>query len=199
QLGTPVSALLGWVDWLKEHPEKTLELIPEMEADLKRLEQIGRRFSKMGSEPEMENFDLSERVTRVVDYLNRRLPTLGKKVELVNDIHPGIMITANGSLLAWSIENIIRNGIDAIDRSDGRITISLKEDEIGVKIQIKDNGRGIPKKDWKNVFRPGFSTKKSGWGLGLSLSMRIVQDIHKGKLQIRDSIRNESTTFEISL
>ncbi|MDP6167232.1 MAG: HAMP domain-containing sensor histidine kinase, partial [Candidatus Marinimicrobia bacterium] len=199
QLGTPVSALLGWVDWLKEHPEKTLELIPEMEADLKRLEQIGRRFSKMGSEPEMENFDLSERVTRVVDYLNRRLPTLGKKVELVNDIHPGIMITANGSLLAWSIENIIRNGIDAIDRSDGKITISLKEDEIGVKIQIKDNGRGIPKKDWKNVFRPGFSTKKSGWGLGLSLSMRIVQDIHKGKLQIRDSIRNEGTTFEISL
>jgi signal transduction histidine kinase len=170
-----------------------------MEADLKRLEQIGRRFSKMGSEPEMENFDLSERVTRVVDYLNRRLPTLGKKVELVNDIHPGIMITANGSLLAWSIENIIRNGIDAIDRSDGKITISLKEDEIGVKIQIKDNGRGIPKKDWKNVFRPGFSTKKSGWGLGLSLSMRIVQDIHKGKLQIRDSIRNEGTTFEISL
>ena len=109
------------------------------------------------------------------------------------------MITANGSLLAWSIENIIRNGIDAIDRSDGRITISLKEDEIGVKIQIKDNGRGIPKKDWKNVFRPGFSTKKSGWGLGLSLSMRIVQDIHKGKLQIRDSTRNEGTIFEISL
>ena len=199
QLGTPVSALLGWVDWLKEHPEKTLELIPEMEADLKRLEQIGRRFSKMGSEPEMENFDLSERVTRVVDYLNRRLPTLGKKVELVNDIHPGIMITANGSLLAWSIENIIRNGIDAIDRSDGRITISLKEDEIGVKIQIKDNGRGIPKKDWKNVYRPGFSTKKSGWGLGLSLSMRIVQHIHKGELQSRDSTRNEGTTFEISL
>ena len=109
------------------------------------------------------------------------------------------MITANGSLLAWSIENIIRNGIDAIDRSDGKITISLKEDEIGVKIQIKDNGRGIPKKDWKNVFRPGFSTKKSGWGLGLSLSKRIVQDIHKGKLQIRDSTQNKGTTFEISL
>ena len=86
QLGTPVSALLGWVDWLKEHPEKTLELIPEMKADLKRLEQIGRRFSKMGSEPEMEEFDLSERVTRVVDYLKMRLPTLGKKVELLNDI-----------------------------------------------------------------------------------------------------------------
>jgi len=199
QLGTPVSALLGWVDWLKEHPEKTLELIPEMKADLKRLEQIGRRFSKMGSEPEMEEFDLSERITRVVDYLKMRLPTLGKKVELLNDIYPGIMITANGSLLAWSIENIIRNGIDAIDRSDGMITISLKKEENGVNIQIKDNGRGIPKKDWKNIFRPGFSTKKSGWGLGLSLSMRIVQDIHKGRLQIRESTMNKGTIFEIIL
>ena len=199
QLGTPVSALLGWVDWLTEHPEKTIELIPEMKADLKRLEQIGRRFSEMGSEPEMEKFDLSERVTRVVNYLNMRLPTLGKKVELVNDIYPGIMITANGSLLAWSIENIIRNGIDAIDRSDGMITISLKKDGNGVNIQIKDNGRGIPKKDWKNIFRPGFSTKKSGWGLGLSLSMRIVQDIHKGRLQIRESTMNKGTIFEIIL
>jgi hypothetical protein len=199
QLGTPVSALLGWVDWLKEHPEKTLELIPEMKADLKRLEQIGRRFSKMGSEPEMEEFDLSERITRVVDYLKMRLPTLGKKVELLNDIYPGIMITANGSLLAWSIENIIRNGIDAIDRSDGMITISLKKEGNGVNIQIKDNGRGIPKKDWKNIFRPGFSTKKSGWGLGLSLSMRIVQDIHKGRLQIRESTMNKGTIFEIIL
>jgi len=199
QLGTPVSALLGWVDWLTEHPEKTIELIPEMKADLKRLEQIGRRFSKMGSEPEMEEFDLSERVTRVVDYLKMRLPTLGKKVELLNDIYPGIMITANGSLLAWSIENIIRNGIDAIDRSDGMITISLKKEGNGVNIQIKDNGRGIPKKDWKNIFRPGFSTKKSGWGLGLSLSMRIVQDIHKGRLQIRESTMNKGTIFEIIL
>jgi len=147
QLGTPVSALLGWLDWLKKHPEKTTELIPEMEADLNRLEQIGRRFSRMGSRPDMEEFDLSERITRVLQYLNRRLPTLGKKVELVNDIQSGIFIKANGSLLAWSIENIIRNGVDSIDRNDGRIIVLLKKDEKYVKIQIKDNGRGIPKKD----------------------------------------------------
>ncbi|MEC9050781.1 MAG: ATP-binding protein, partial [Candidatus Neomarinimicrobiota bacterium] len=98
-----------------------------------------------------------------------------------------------------SIENIIRNGIDAIDRNDGMITISLKKEGNGVNIQIKDNGRGIPKKDWKNIFRPGFSTKKSGWGLGLSLSMRIVQDIHKGRLQIRESTMNKGTIFEIIL
>ena len=198
-MGTPVSALLGWLDWLKKHPEKTTELIPEMEADLNRLEQIGRRFSRMGSRPDMEEFDLSERITRVLQYLNRRLPTLGKKVELVNDIQSGIFIKANGSLLAWSIENIIRNGVDSIDRNDGRIIVLLKKDEKYVKIQIKDNGRGIPKKDWKNIFRPGFSTKKSGWGLGLSLSLRIIQDIHKGKLKIIDSIIDEGTTFEIIL
>ena len=198
QLGTPVSALMGWVDWLKEHPEKTEELIPEMEADLLRLEQIGRRFSKMGSKPEMEEFDLSERVERVVNYLMKRMPSLGKKVELINDIQPGISIKANGSLLAWSIENIIRNGIDAIDREDGKVTVSLRKDENAIKIQIQDNGKGIPKKDWRNIFRPGFSTKRAGWGLGLSLSTRIVEEIHSGRLHVIESSAKNGTIIEIS-
>ena len=199
QLGTPVSALMGWVDWMKEHPEKTDEIIPEMEADLQRLEQIGRRFSKMGSKSDFEEFDLSERVERIVNYLTRRLPSLGKKVELVNDIQTGITVTANGSLLAWSIENIIRNGIDAIERDDGKVTVSLREDSDGIKIRIHDNGKGIPKKDWRNIFRPGFSTKQAGWGLGLSLSSRIVEDIHDGRLQVIDSSQQGGTTLEISL
>ena len=199
QLGTPVSALMGWVDWMKEHPEKTEEIIPEMEADLWRLEQIGRRFSKMGSKSDFEEFDLSERVERIVNYLTRRLPSLGKKVELVNDIQPGITVTANGSLLAWSIENIIRNGIDAIERDDGKVTVSLREDSDGIKIRIHDNGKGIPKKDWRNIFRPGFSTKQAGWGLGLSLSSRIVEEIHDGRLQVIDSSQHGGTTLEISL
>jgi len=199
QLGTPVSALMGWVDWMKEHPEKTDEIIPEMEADLQRLEQIGRRFSKMGSKSDFEEFDLSERVERIVNYLTRRLPSLGKKVELVNDIQTGITVTANGSLLAWSIENIIRNGIDAIERNDGKVTVSLREESDGIKIRIHDNGKGIPKKDWRNIFRPGFSTKQAGWGLGLSLSSRIVEDIHDGRLQVIDSSQQGGTTLEISL
>ena len=199
QLGTPVSALMGWVDWMKEHPEKTEEIIPEMEADLQRLEQIGRRFSKMGSKSDFEEFDLSERVERIVNYLTRRLPSLGKKVELVNDIQTGITVTANGSLLAWSIENIIRNGIDAIERDDGKVTVSLREESDGIKIRIHDNGKGIPKKDWRNIFRPGFSTKQAGWGLGLSLSSRIVEDIHDGRLQVIDSSQQGGTTLEISL
>ena len=199
QLGTPVSALMGWVDWLKNHPDKTEEIIPEMEADLQRLEQIGRRFSKMGSKSDFEGLDLSERVEKIVNYLTKRLPSIGKKVKLVNDIQPGIFIRANGSLLAWSIENIIRNGIDAIEREDGMISISLKKDVDGIKIRIEDNGKGIPKKDWKNIFRPGFSTKQTGWGLGLSLSSRIVEEIHGGSLKVISSSFDTGTIIEISL
>ena len=181
------------------HPDKTEEIIPEMEADLQRLEQIGRRFSKMGSKSDFEELDLSERVEKIVNYLTKRLPSIGKKVKLVNDIQPGIFIRANGSLLAWSIENIIRNGIDAIEREDGMISISLKKDVDGIKIRIEDNGKGIPKKDWKNIFRPGFSTKQTGWGLGLSLSSRIVEEIHGGSLKVISSSFDTGTIIEISL
>ncbi len=198
QLGTPVSALMGWIDWLKNHPERVDEIIPEMELDLQRLQQIERRFSKMGSKSDFEEFDLSERIERIVDYLNKRLPTLGKKVELINDIHPSIIINANGSLLAWSIENIIRNGIDAIERDDGKIQISLRENSL-IKIRVQDNGKGIPKKDWRNIFRPGFTTKPGGWGLGLSLASRIVEEIHGGNLKIVESSIDNGTILEISL
>ena len=106
---------------------------------------------------------------------------------------------ANGSLLAWSIENIIRNGIDAIEREDGLVNISLRQYDDDIKIRIKDNGRGIPKKDWKNIFRPGFSTKQAGWGLGLSLSSRIIEDIHGGQLKVLESSYETGTILEISL
>jgi signal transduction histidine kinase len=199
QLGTPVSALMGWVDWLKDHPEKSNEILSEIELDLQRLEQISRRFSNMGSKPHFSEFDLSIKVEKIVEYLNKRLPSLGKKVELLNDIDPDIKINGNGSLLAWAIENIIRNGIDAIERDDGQISISLKQANNIVKIQIHDNGIGIQKKDWKNIFRPGFSTKKTGWGLGLSLSKRIVEDIHNGSLSIASSSMKKGTIIQISL
>lgn len=199
QLGTPVSALMGWVDWLKDHPEKSNEILSEIELDLQRLEQISRRFSNMGSKPNFSEFDLSVKVEKIVEYLNKRLPSLGKKVELLNDIDPDIKINGNGSLLAWAIENIIRNGIDAIEREDGQISISLKQANNIVKIQIHDNGIGIPKKDWKNIFRPGFSTKKTGWGLGLSLSTRIVEDIHNGSLSVASSSMKKGTIIQISL
>ena len=124
---------------------------------------------------------------------------LWKQVKLVNDIQPGIIIKGNGSLLAWSIENIIKNGIDSIDQKRGQISISLKKELNDIKIRIRDNGRGIPKMDWKNIFSPGFSTKKTGWGLGLSLANRIIEDIHKGELLVVNSTLGKGTIIEIRL
>jgi len=199
QLGTPVSALLGWLDHLKDDSSNIEKIIPELESDIERLQQVSRRFSKMGSMPEMEYFDLSERVEKVLSYLNRRIPTLGKKVELVNDITPDIKIRANGTLISWAIENLIRNSIDCIDDESGLIRISMSQEEYKVKIRISDNGCGVPKKDWKNIFRPGFSTKKSGWGLGLSLCQRIINEVHNGELYILDSNLDSGTVFEINI
>ena len=199
QLGTPVSALLGWLDYLKNDTSNIEKILPEMESDIERLQQVNRRFSKMGSKPEMEFFDLSKRIESVLSYLNRRIPTLGKKVDLVNDIDPDIKIMANGTLISWTIENLIRNSIDSISGEAGLIRLSMSQDQNNVKIRISDNGCGVPKKDWKNIFRPGFSTKKSGWGLGLSLCQRIINEVHKGDIYVLDSRINSGTVFEINI
>ena len=199
QLGTPVSALLGWLDLLKNDNASVKKIIPELESDIERLEQVSRRFSKMGSNPEIEYFDLSKRVEDVLNYLNRRIPTLGKKVELINDIEKNISIKANGTLISWAIENLIRNSIDSITDDSGLIRISMNQGYNNVKIRISDNGCGVPKKDWKNIFRPGFSTKKSGWGLGLSLCQRIINEVHKGSIYILESNKGAGTVFEINI
>ena len=199
QLGTPVSALLGWLDFLKNDNASVKKIIPELESDIERLQQVSRRFSKMGSNPEIEYFDLSKRVEDVLNYLNRRIPTLGKKVELINDIEKNISIKANGTLISWAIENLIRNSIDSITNDSGLIRISMNQGYNNVKIRISDNGCGVPKKDWKNIFRPGFSTKKSGWGLGLSLCQRIINEVHKGNIYILESNKDNGTIFEINI
>ena len=199
QLGTPVSALLGWLDYIKNDNSNIEKIIPEMQSDIERLQQVSRRFSKMGSKPEMEFFDLSKRIEGVLFYLNRRIPTLGKKVDLVNDIDPEIKIMANGTLISWTIENLIRNSIDSISGEAGLIRLSMSQDQNNVKIRISDNGCGVPKKDWKNIFRPGFSTKKSGWGLGLSLCQRIINEVHRGDIYVLESRINSGTVFEINI
>jgi len=199
QLGTPVSALLGWLDYIKNDNSNIEKILPEMESDIERLQQVSRRFSKMGSKPEMEFFDLSKRIEGVLFYLNRRIPTLGKKVDLVNDIDPEIKIMANGTLISWTIENLIRNSIDSISGEAGLIRLSMSQDQNNVKIRISDNGCGVPKKDWKNIFRPGFSTKKSGWGLGLSLCQRIINEVHRGDIYVLESRINSGTVFEINI
>ena len=199
QLGTPVSALIGWLEYLKNKKTAIDEVLPEIESDIDRLQQISRRFSKMGSSPETEPFNLSDKVNNTLDYLEKRMPSLGLKVELINNIDTDIIINANGTLISWAIENLIRNGIDSIKNDNGRITIDMNDSTESIKIHVADNGCGIPRKDWKNVFRPGFSTKKSGWGLGLSLCHRIINDVHQGRICVLESKIDEGTTFEIAI
>ena len=199
QLGTPVSALLGWLDYLKHEKTDLEKILPEIESDIDRLQQVNRRFSKMGSQPEVEYFNLSKRISSTLEYLEKRMPSLGGKVILVNKIDPDVKIKANGTLISWAVENLIRNGIDAINKENGKIEVALKQDVHYVKIHITDNGCGIPKKDWKNIFRPGFTTKNSGWGLGLSLCERIINDVHGGKVSVLASSIFEGTTFEIAI
>ena len=199
QLGTPVSALLGWLDYLKHEKTDLEKILPEIESDIERLQQVNRRFSKMGSKPEVEYFNLSKRISSTLEYLEKRMPSLGGKVILVNKIDPDVKIKANGTLISWAVENLIRNGIDAINKENGKIEVALMQDVNYVKIHITDNGCGIPKKDWKNIFRPGFTTKNSGWGLGLSLCERIINDVHGGKVSVLASSISEGTTFEIAI
>ena len=199
QLGTPVSALLGWLDYLKHEKTDLEKILPEIESDIDRLQQVNRRFSKMGSKPEVEYFNLSKRISSTLEYLEKRMPSLGGKVILVNKIDPDVKIKANGTLISWAVENLIRNGIDAINKENGKIEVALKQDVNYVKIHITDNGCGIPKKDWKNIFRPGFTTKNLGWGLGLSLCERIINDVHGGKVSVLASSVSEGTTFEIAI
>ena len=153
----------------------------------------------MGSSPETKPFNLSDKVNNTLDYLEKRMPSLGLKVELINNIDTDIIINANGTLISWAIENLIRNGIDSIKNDNGRITIDINDSTVSIKILVSDNGCGIPKKDWKNIFRPGFSTKKSGWGLGLSLCHRIINDVHQGIICVLESKIDEGTTFEIAI
>ena len=199
QLGTPVSALMGWLDRIKNHPNETDAVLDEMQSDLNRLKQISDRFSKMSSNSDLEKISLKTLIEQQTVYLQKRLPSLGKDIELLVSTSDNINILGNRTLLGWAIENVIRNGIDSIKKENGKVELSLIDAEKFALIHIKDNGVGILKKDWKNIFRPGFSTKKIGWGLGLSLVKRIIHDIHAGQIKILSSNPNEGTVFEIRL
>lgn len=199
QLGTPVSALMGWVDRIKRHPEESSHVVQEMESDLERLNQIGTRFSKMGSQTVLNSISLKELINRQTGYLKKRMPSLGKDIELRLTSNEDINIEGNEVLLGWAIENVIRNGIDSIKGELGTVEIKIYSDDNYGIIQLKDNGSGIQKKDWRNIFRPGFSTKERGWGLGLSLVNRIIEEIHGGEIKVIHSEIGVGTTFEISL
>ena len=195
QLGTPISSLMAWVEILKEnYPDD--DMIPEMDKDVKRLELIADRFSKIGSLPEPVPASLTEVMAHVIEYMDRRTSS---KVRFVKDFpHDDIIIKINASLFEWVIENLCKNAVDAMEGS-GTITLHMEQTTDKAVIEVTDTGKGIRKKDLRNVFRPGFTTKKRGWGLGLSLAKRIVEEYHKGKIYVKTSEPGKGTTFRIEL
>ena len=195
QLGTPISSLMAWVEILKEnHPDD--ELIPEMNKDVKRLERIAERFSKIGSLPEREDGSLNGVLDRVVTYMRKRI---SNKVEIVCNLpEQEVIAKMNESLIEWVIENLCKNAVDAME-DHGTITLTLFQERQMAVIEVKDTGKGIRKKDVKHVFMPGFTTKQRGWGLGLSLAKRIVEDYHHGRIFVKATELGQGTTFRIEL
>lgn len=195
QLGTPISSLMAWTEILKEnYPDD--ELIPEMGKDVKRLELIADRFSKIGSLPEPVPADMKEVMDHVTEYMDRRTSS---KVKMIKDFpDDSIIVKINTSLFEWVIENLCKNAVDAMEGS-GSITLHVEQTAEKVIIEVSDTGKGIKKKDLRNVFKPGFTTKKRGWGLGLSLAKRIVEEYHNGKIFVKSSEPGKGTTFRIEL
>ena len=196
QLGTPISSLMAWLAILKEtYPND--KLLPELDKDVQRLQLVADRFSKIGSIPEPVPASMNEVLDHVVDYMDRRT---SKKIQMIADLpDEDIIIKMNASLFEWVIENLCKNAVDAMGWECGQIVLHLEQLENKVVVEISDTGKGIKKKNIKNVFRPGFTTKQRGWGLGLSLAKRIVEDYHHGKIFVKSSELGKGTTFRIEL
>lgn len=196
QIGTPLSSLMAWVELLKMEPI-AFDGAPEMEKDIARLEVITERFSKIGSEPVLVPTNLTQLLEETIDYLRLRT---SKKISYQLNVSqsPPLIIPLNEALFQWVIENLCKNAIDAIE-GHGTIQLDVKEESKHIIIDVSDTGKGMPKSAFKSIFEPGYTSKKRGWGLGLSLAKRIVSDYHKGKIFVRSSTAGEGTTFRIIL
>lgn len=195
QLGTPISSLMAWVEILREsYPDDAV--IPELDNDVKRLQLVAERFSKIGSMPEAKPCDIREVLDHVVTYISRRT---SNRVEVLCDLpQQEVRALVSDSLFEWVVENLCKNAIDAME-GKGRIEIMLKKEAYCVAIEVSDTGKGIPGKYQKTVFTPGFTTKARGWGLGLSLARRIVEEYHHGSIFVKSSELGKGTTFRIEL
>ena len=203
QLGTPISSLMGWQELLKinfKKPDNVLDVANEMENDLSRLNKIANRFSKIGSKSELKPQSLYETLDRVVKYFEKRIPQSTKRVKISFYGDTQLLVKINVDLFEWVIENLVKNALDAMDQNkEGLISIDYNVISDHVEIVVKDNGKGIDLRRRKDVFRPGYSTKKRGWGLGLSLAKRIIENYHGGKIFVKNSVLGEGTSFQINL
>ncbi len=196
QLGTPLSSLQGWVEMLKEQAGSQ-KIATEMSKDVDRLKLVSDRFGKIGSTPKLEEADVVEQISQMVAYIKRRAPEkVLFNIETTGEQHIPVMM--NAPLFDWVIENLLKNALDAMD-GKGNIKIHIKNETVQVVIDVSDTGKGISAKNIAHVFNPGFSTKKRGWGLGLSLSKRIINQYHKGELSVKSSEPGKGTTFRILL
>jgi anti-sigma regulatory factor (Ser/Thr protein kinase) len=202
QFGTPISSLMGWLEMLKinfKQPDAVIDIAEEISSDVEKLNKITYRFSKIGAKPEIKEHIVYEEVKKVTDYFNRRLPQTGKSVALTVNGDQRLCARMNSELFEWVLENLVKNALDAIENENGKIAIEIVDGKKGVEIEVSDNGKGIDLRRRKDVFRPGYSTKKRGWGLGLSLSKRIIEEYHGGKIFVKNSTLGTGTTFKIIL
>jgi signal transduction histidine kinase len=196
QLGTPLSSLHGWVEMLKDNPDNEM-MVQEMSKDVERLRLVSDRFGKIGSTPQLEPHDVLSQVNSMVEYIRKRAPG---RVKFSVDNHGSNVLIARISppLFDWVIENLLKNALDAME-GKGDIKVDLYENKNEIVIDVADSGKGIPKQNMQAVFKPGFTTKKRGWGLGLSLSRRIVEQYHNGQIYVKSSELGKGTTFRIIL
>ncbi len=195
QIGTPLSSLVGWNEILKSENVNS-EYIVEIEKDISRLKTITERFSKIGSVPKLEKMDIVAETRTTFDYLKSRTSKLIEfKLKLPN---APLTVNLNPQLYGWTIENMVKNGIDAM-KGQGKITIEIIPTAKKALVRISDTGKGIPKRDQRKIFKPGFTTKKRGWGLGLSLAKRIIEGYHNGRIHVYKSSKDSGTTFEIAI
>jgi len=202
QFGTPISSLMGWLEMLRinyKDPDKVLDVTEEISNDVEKLNKITYRFSKIGAKPELSKTNVVEELNKVTAYFERRLPQTGKSVELKIEGDKNACAEINPELFEWVIENLIKNSLDAIEERSGIIKMNVQALRNTVEIEFADSGKGIDINRRKDVFRPGYSTKKRGWGLGLSLSKRIIDGYHGGKIFVKSSAPGEGTTFKILL
>ena len=193
QLGTPVSSLMGWIKLL-EDGETPSEVIPYIHDDLSHLRQISNRFQKVGSYGKLKPVSLLELAQKTADYMKLRIPA-SSRIE-IQIVGKDISVPGEDTLLSWALENLMKNALDAMRDNEGEITLRILESGNGAAIQVSDTGSGINRKNRRHIFRPGFSTKKRGWGLGLSLTRRIIEDIHHGKIALESS-KPGGTVFRI--